>query len=868
MNRTEYTYDAMDRMTSKSFVYDISGTDEERFVSKAFAYDLNGNLIWEMDGEGYAAGSGDTLAERIQSGYGTKYTYNLANRLIEVLDPVTQEQNLPFSLRNSYDGLGRKIAETNADGTITRYYYDDAGNVTSTTIQRSTADAERLISRASYNHQGNTLSTTDANGNTTTYEYNALGKVRSVSYPVDDTVPSYGLQYWYDVRGNVALVLDSMDKEELFTYDQLDRQLSHTVRHQDGSQGIVTYSRYDMNGNLCFAIDGNGHVTENQYDSLNRVKATINALNQATQFTYDKSGNLLTETDWRGNITTYAYDPLGRLVSLTDAAGVVVEKREYNRSHVQVKSYNIFADGDLGEDGFVLTTFAYDKNNRLLTTTDPLNGVTSQAYDSVGNISQKTDANDNTITYNYDHYNRLISVTSPNEETSSYTYDPAGNLLTQRDAAGNTLVFEYNVRNMVTKRIDPGGRTGNKGNYKYDFTRIESYTYNQNGTMNTRVDRNGKLTSYTYDVHGRLLSQVAGESSIRYAYDSNGNTLSITDSTGTTARAYDELGRVIVKSVPGIGVATFQYDLTAGLPTGHVKEVTQDVKGNTTAREYDKLGRLLKVTADSETVEYQYYQDGRRKAVIYPAATEVYTYFATGYLQSLENKTSGGVNIDSYTYTYDPAGNQLSKTEVKASQAQKVTAYEYDRLSRLSKVTEPSGKTTEYTFDKAGNRQEEKVVEGSTTTTTTYEYNSQNRLMAVAKQSGIVKDTTLYTYDHNGNMTYLAEETTKQATPGLNPTFGVIIIGQTESEMSRRVAHYTYDSFNQMVSARTGGTSVQYAYNGEGLRVQKTLDGETTLYVYENDKVVLELTPDGVQQARNVYGTNLLAREVILPLWS
>lgn len=41
---------------------------------------------------------------------------------------------------------------------------------------------------------------------------------------------------------------------------------------------------------------------------------------------------------------------------------------------------------------------------------------------------------------------------------------------------------------------------------------------------------------------------------------------------GTTARSYDELGRVIVKSVPNIGVSTFEYDLAAGVPAGMSKK--------------------------------------------------------------------------------------------------------------------------------------------------------------------------------------------------------------------------------------------------------------------------------------------------------
>jgi len=111
----------------------------------------------ELDNEGYAAGTGDTVAARIQSGYGTEYTYNLANRLIQQLDPVNKEQGLPFSVKYSYDGLNRKVSETRANGAITGYYYDDAGNITSTTLRKSLSDPERVISNIEYDLLGNPL---------------------------------------------------------------------------------------------------------------------------------------------------------------------------------------------------------------------------------------------------------------------------------------------------------------------------------------------------------------------------------------------------------------------------------------------------------------------------------------------------------------------------------------------------------------------------------------------------------------------------------------------------------------------------------------------------------------------------------------
>jgi RHS repeat-associated protein len=60
----------------------------------------------------------------------------------------------------------------------------------------------------------------------------------------------------------------------------------------------------------------------------------------------------------------------------------------------------------------------------------------------------------------------------------------------------------------------------------------------------------------------------------------------------------------------------------------------------------------------------------------------------------------------------------------------------------------------------------------------------------------------------------------------------------------------------------TDTATVTYAYNGEGRRVEKSTGQETIYYLYEYDKVVLEVDGTGDQVARNLYGINLLMRDV------
>ena len=836
MNRVEYTYDLMDRIKTKTYAGEEKILDPDthqwttlqvKIVQEAYKYDNNGNPVKALDGLGFEAATDKTgLDAQINTGYGTDYTYNLANKPVTVLDPVSKERGLSYTTQNTYDALGRKTSETNAKGVITNYYYDDAGNITQIGVRKTSTAAETILKTSTYDYLGNLLTETDANGNTTTYQYNAFGKVRKAVYPGDATIPQNEITCQYDVMGRLKIQKDTKGAVDTYTYNNQGDILTHIQQAQNGSDTITTGSRYDKNGNVRYSKDANGNETEYIYNHQNKVIAarqTVSGVERETSFTYDANGNKIAEIDWRGNTTTSIYDGLNRLIEQKDAYNHSIQKLEYNHNNVQEKAYDALNQ---------TTQYTYDKNNRLLATTDPEGHTTSQTYDELGNIATKKDGRNNQTTYQYDEYNRLNKVTNAKNESTEYSYDLNGNLLTQKDAKGNITTYEYNAANKVSKRIDQGGRTGTPGNYSYNPAKTETSTYNADGTPAAKTDRNGKTINYTYDIHGRLLTQIIGSETITYTYDGNGNQLTMTDSTGTTVRTYDELNRVTAKTVPNIGKSEYEYDIITGMEPGCWEENTTDPKGNVTTKEYDRVGRLKAVTADGKTTTYSYLDNGARESVAYSGgAREDYTYYADGLLHTLTNKKADGSIIDTYSYTYDAAHNQITKTDARGT-----TSYTYDVLNRLETVTEPNGTKTTYTYDKAGNRETETIQSGSSTALNTYSYNEQNRLMQITtKQNGTLATTTAYSYDNNGN----------QLTTTVNGTVTVT---------------NNYNNRNQLIRTATGGSTVENLYNGEGYRVEKRVNGAITRYLYDYDKVVLEVDQSNTQKARNIYGTNLLMR--------
>ncbi|MDP4144966.1 MAG: right-handed parallel beta-helix repeat-containing protein, partial [Bacillota bacterium] len=865
VNSTKYLYDNMGRIKTVTLVYrDPSTLQWQSIVIKAYSYKntSSGTVVKELDALGYEAGSGTSVDDKINNGYGTIASYNLANKIAAILNADTQDrlaagtqdQNLPYTVSYTYDGAGRKVTETNAKGVIYTYYYNDAGNITSTTVKKTASAPEVTLQSNTYDLLGNLLTHTDGDGNVTSYEYNALSKVRKVTYPGDTTIAAYTISYLYDIMGRVKQQQDSLGKVEMSTYDNQGRELTHTEQKSDGTNAITTTAAYDKNGNKRFVTDGNHVKTENTYDTLNRLKTTsitvtdINGCKtlRTISYGYDAYGNNTTVTDWLGNVTLNIYDPLNRLIEKIDANNTVIQKLEYYDNGTQSKSYDALNNE---------IQYYYDKDKRLTSTrvkaadAGSIDIITETTYDEIGNKQTSTQYYDaaktkaSKTTYGYNEYNQLTSVLNAKGETTSYTYDLNGNMLTETDGRGNVTNYEYNAANKLTRRIDNGGRTGTAGNYNYNPAKMESYSYYANGNMYQKTDRNGVVTTYVYDVHGRLISEIAGKISLSFTYDNNDNKLSTADATGTTIRTYDELNRVTSKTVPDIGKATYVYDIITGVDAGCTEEKDTDAKGNVILKIYDKAGRLQKVIADGNTTTYNYYDNGNLQSVVYQGgANEQYTYYSNNLLKTLTDSNSDGTLIDKYAYTYDGAKNMLSKADSKGT-----TNYTYDVLNRLYTVTDPSGSVTVYTYDASGNRATATTVNGVDTTLISYDNNDQNRLMGTeTKVNNITTEKVSYNYDNNGNQ--------------LTETAITYVNGAAQAPI---VTTNVYDELNELTQTTTpAGTNIVNVYNGEGVRVAKAVNGIIVRYFYDSDKVVLEVDSKGNQTARNVYGTNLISRNV------
>jgi len=300
------------------------------------------------------------------------------------------------------------------------------------------------------------------------------------------------------------------------------------------------------------------------------------------------------------------------------------------------------------------------------------------------------------------------------------------------------------------------------------------------------------------------------------------------DATGTTSYEYDARDRLKTKATP-FGTLTYTYDKLGELKT--VRSSNQN--GVSVDYGYDQLSRLHAVTdnrlAVNNVTTSSYDDVGNLEGYTYGnGVRHAYTYNS---LNRLTDLTVGrlGAAVNSYSYTLGAAGNRESVTE---SGGRRV-AYTYDALYRLKSETVTGDSQgvngrVDYDYDDVGNRlTRTSTLAGVTPQSSTYDRNDR---------------LTSDTYDGNGN-------TKRSAGVG-----------------------YTYDWENRLTEANDG--AVQYAYDGDGSRVSKTVAGVTTTYLVDTNNPtgyaqVAEELQGGQVTRQYAYGSDLISeRQLIGGQWA
>ncbi len=912
-SHTNYYYDMIGRLKASEFegkVYEYDaqngtfGELEKSFVTEAYKYDANDNIIKEVSGEEYNKAylklDEPDIDAVINNAAGTISRYSGNNLLLSEVSPNGQKKDIAFNVSYKYDALGIVNTETLIKGTSgdfkkaktkTEYIQNEDGTTSYKQIFPDLTTKSWL---------------TDLKGNTTEEEfgkkkiiktYNALGLENSSVTEADrykennqDIVVNSKYNTIYDAEGNVVITVSNSGNTEINTYDNLNRLTSKTIGKKpsgvsdneltaDKLENSVTQRWvYDVKGNVRYEYDGEGFKTEYQYDMLDRLVNTVKKYDSKIledRKTYDGDGNLTNEqTVLNGKQTgkeSYVYDGLGRIVIKTNAdAEEPYERIEYNRNSDQISSYDA---------GMVKTEYEYDLNRQLVKTS--VSGVVTekQEYDLSGNVSAKTDGEENTTIYHYDLMDRLTNVSvydkHRKEETiiSSYTYNTEGNIRTKTVGSKNSITYEYTASDQI-KKTDTNGRT-------------ETFFYDSDGNLVKSADPSGIITVSTYTPQGWLLDEKVTDINnsvvtTAYTYDKNGNVLTskITQNgkDNIIIREYDELGRVTKKEATDSVTSEYIYDKFT--EDDELCEITRYSNGKSSSKVFDKYGRekyvysadISKGTENIPRTEYTYDIKDRRKSIVYPnGAKSTYEYYDNNNIKTLANyvkkKDSAFSEIEyteteKYEYCYYKNNTMKSKKETFDGILQGITSYKYDELERLISTDEQRNeenyRNISYSYDDSGNRIKETTDLQGVKTVKEYSYDNNNIFTGytVKDKDGNIREKVKYEYDKNGNQT---------------KEFVLFENGTENKDSETPKTQNRYNALNQLIQTRTSDFIVNNDYNAEGLRVSKEvksvdeISGVDTVgkkhYTYEYDDIVFETSDtDPENEVWNLYGINLISR--------
>jgi RHS repeat-associated protein len=323
------------------------------------------------------------------------------------------------------------------------------------------------------------------------------------------------------------------------------------------------------------------------------------------------------------------------------------------------------------------------------------------------------------------------------------------------------------------------------------------------GNVTTSTDPLGHSTTYVYDVLNRKTQTVDARGGIvTTLYDAVGNNTTVVDQVGnTTTMAFDVLNRMTQQTAP----------------LNHSSTMAFDALGRQTSAT-DRNGQVINTTYDN---------DNR-------VLTQIW-------------KNSGDTTVNTLTYSYDSAGNELTAangsgpytmsydtlnraTLTKEPFGVTLTSA-YDALSRRTLLKDSLGGTITSTYDNVGNLTDRQFsASGMTTLDVSLGYTALNQLASITRTvnpPSPFSTFTSLTYDAVGRLTFLKHYDNAVPPPHGGHTFETITYTyDAASRLSTEVRNgttttYQYDATNEL----TNDTANSYSYDLAGNR---TMTGYTT----------------------------------------
>jgi RHS repeat-associated protein len=596
-------------------------------------------------------------------------------------------------------------------------------------------------------------------------------------------------------------------------------------------------------------------------------------------------GGVVGTTDATGRQTAVVYDVLGRPVTAVDEAGRVTSTRY---EHAQQHGRN--ATTVTGPDR-VATTEERDAFGRVVRITDNIDHGSAVAghvrvaetrdYPEPGVVAV-TDAWGATSVTEQDVFGRVIRSTGPTGIAQVTDYDDvAGTLSTGVTATGSLGDAEL----VTTQRRDETARTVQTSGVRADgvpvpgtftgFDGLGRETWNFDGVrrLQTEYDARGnatttKLTTATsadsggVDAGGVLLTG-------QRRFDPLGQVLEKTLDDGITARSggartTDALGRTVTETDQDGRVTSYEYT-----PDGLVERVVEST-GRVTTVEYDadtRLPTLARIEAPGRrtvTTATEYDRATGAITAVYDPTDPSNTRIRTTTDAFGNERTVTYPDGSTLSTEYDAHGRVLATTDV----AGRTSVHGYDDAGRLVAVTQHRGDErspilagVEYSYDELDRVTE---LRRDTGATTAYTYTSVNAIASetTTRPDGTTLSAREYTYDPAGQLTSRIDRVRPHDNGG-------------GGELQAQLTEYAYDSLGRLTISTvhdgesadapvTRRTEYELTVAGDVRTERVTTDRGTSVreFGYSPTGELEAITTDGIVRAQQYDDAGNLTRDV------
>ena len=439
--------------------------------------------------------------------------------------------------------------------------------------------------------------------------------------------------------------------------------------------------------------------------------------------------------------------------------------------------------------------------------------LTNGVWTADADVSERLSTNGTTWTFTdendtqevYDNTGKLLTITTRNGYQQTLAYDANGHLSTVTDSFSRQISLSFELDKLKTVTAADG----------------TIYTYRYDRTI-SELEKPDRLVGITYPDNTPL--DPTDNPTLTYLYENSDFPWALTgtvDHHGTrlSTYGYDAYGQTILSEhANGAGRVEVAYN-------SELVRTVMLASGQQLVYNFAWIQGTRKVT-----------QVDRVATATVPAASEYYTYDASGFLAS-HTDWKGTLT----TYVRNSHGMETSRTEASGTpQARSITTTWHGTWHVPTSIVEP-GKTTTFTYTGQGQvqtRTETDTTGGPTngeTRTWTYTYTGNGQVATVNGPRTDVSDVTTYTYTTEGylktttNAVSQVTEVLSHTSRGLPAVIkdpngvethlayhprGWLHSTTRKSAQGDATTRFTYDDYGQVVRiTRPDGAELRYEYD-------------------------------------------------------